>query len=313
MAVAYDDGGRPLAGIALSVATAGRGPARLRLGSWLGHPRRVYQPDLLSSPRDDGSGAVAVLEAVLGQVGGLVLHDAPWDGAAVRAVRVRAPWGRRSPGRSSWVVAAGEPALERRRREVAYEVRRARGRGTEVAVTVSSRPEEVREGLEVLLDLHLRRWDGRVDVSGFSREEGDRRLHRHALPAAAETGIVRLTVVREDREPVAAAAGLVASGGGMLYRMAAVPGPGLRGPGIVGMVASIDALLAAGARSVDLGIGREAHKRRLSPESVPSTILVVAAARRWQPALTAAVEGRRVARSGVRAARRRIAARRASG
>lgn len=307
VAVARDEAGRPRAGIALSVATVGRGPARVRLGSWLGHPRRVYQPDLLAPGGADGA-AGEVLAAALGEVGGLVLHDAPWDGGAVRAARERAPWARRSPGRDSLVLDAGQPGLGRRRRDVAYEVRRAMRRGAEVTVSVLSGPEEVREGVEILLDLHRRRWTGRVDVSGFSRDEADRRMHRNSLPVAAGSGMVRLTVVREDGEPVAAIAGLVAAGGGMLYRTAAVPGPVLRGPGIVAIVATVDALIAAGARRVDMGIGSEMHKRKLSPDPVPSTIIVAARSRAWQPALTAVVEGRRVARSRVRAVRRRVAA-----
>jgi CelD/BcsL family acetyltransferase involved in cellulose biosynthesis len=211
------------------------------------------------------------------------------------------------------VLAADEPALARRRRDVAYEVRRARGRGAEVTVQVLGAPEEVRDGVEILLDLHRRRWEGRVDVSGFSREEADRRMHRNALPAAAAGGMVRLTVVREDGVPVAAIAGLVAAGGGMLYRTAAVPGPLLRGPGIVAIVATVDALTAAGARRVDLGIGNEMHKRKLSPAAEPSAILVVARRRLAQPVLTAAIEGRRVARGAVRDARRRVARARSAG
>jgi CelD/BcsL family acetyltransferase involved in cellulose biosynthesis len=304
VAVARDLVG-PCAGIALSVTSVGRGPARLRLGSWLGHPRRVYQPDVLAAPRDDGTAAGEVLAAALGRAHGLVLHDTPWDGPAVRAARARAPWGRRSHGRSSLVVAAGSPGLARRRRDVAYELRRARCRGADVSVTVSAAPDEVAHGLEVLLDLHLRRWEGRVDVSGFSREDADRALHRRALPAAARAGMVRLAVVREDGEPVAATAGLVAAGGGMLHRIATAPGPNLNGPGIVAIVAAVDAMIAAGARAVDLGIGREMHKRKLAPDSIPSTILVLASSRRRQPALTAAVEGRRIARQGVRTLRRR--------
>ena len=180
-----------------------------------------------------------------------------------------------------------------------------------MTVSVLSGPEEVRDGVEILLDLHRRRWAGRVDVSGFSRDEADRRMHRNSLPVAARSGMVRLTVVREDGEPVAAIAGLVAGGGGMLYRTAAVPGPVLRGPGIVAIVATVDALIAAGARRVDMGIGSEMHKRKLAPDPVPSTIIVAARSRAWQPALTAVVEGRRVARTQVRAVRRRLAAARA--
>jgi CelD/BcsL family acetyltransferase involved in cellulose biosynthesis len=279
---------------------------RVRLGSWLGHPRRVYQPDLLA-PGGDAAAAAAVLRAVLGRVDGLVLHDAPAGGGAARAVAAAAPWAWRGEGRPSLVLPADEPALARRRRDVAYEVRRARARGAEVSVQVLSAPGEVRDGVEILLDLHRRRWEGRVDVSGFSREEADRRMHRNALPAAAADGMVRLTVVREDGVPVAAIAGLVAAGGGMLYRTAAVPGPVLRGPGIVAIVATVDALAAAGAHRVDLGIGNEMHKRKLSPVAEPSAILVVARRRLTQPVLTLAIEGRRVARGAVRDARRRVA------
>ena len=93
----------------------------------------------------------------------------------------------------------------------------------------------------------------------------------------------------------------------MLYRTATVPGPVLRGPGVVGTVAAIDALVAAGARRIDLGIGQEAYKLKFSPVPTPSTLLVVAPARRWQPVLTASVEGRRLARERSRALRRRVA------
>ena len=208
----------------------------------------------------------------------------------MRATCERAPWAHRGPGRDSLVLEADEPGLEQRRREVAYEVRRAPERDVEVTVSVVSGPEGVREGVEILLDLHRRRWAGRVDVSGFSGDEGGRRMHRNALPVAAGSGMVRLAVVREDGEPVSAIAGLVAGGGGMLYRTAAVPGPVLRGPGIVAL-AAVDALVAAGARRMDLGIGSEMHKRKLAPDPVPSTIIVAARSRAWQPALTAVGRG----------------------
>lgn len=303
MAVARDHAGRPVAGMALEVSTLGRGPARARLGSWLGHPRRVFQPDVIADPEAGPGAAEAVVEAVLGAVDGLVLHDAPWDGAAVAAVRARAPWARRSPGRSSLVVAAGEPALARRRREIAYEIRRARRNGAQVSVEVAGAPDDVGAALEVLIDMHRRRWEGRADVSGFSRDEADRDLHRRAVAAAARAGMVRIVVVREDERPVGANLALVAAGGGMLYRNASAPPGRMRGPGVVASVAAIDALLAAGAERVDLGIGREFYKRRMGPVSMPSTILVAAASRPWQPALTLAVESRRVARDLARAGR----------
>ena len=94
----------------------------------------------------------------------------------------------------------------------------------------------------------------------------------------------------------------------MLYRTAAVPGPGFSGarhrrdrrdgPGRAD---------AAGARRVDMGIGeRVMHKRKPSlPDPVPSTIIVAARSAPGSPPLTAVVEGRRVARTQVRAVRRR--------
>ena len=100
VAVARDAGGRPQAGIALTVQTLGRGRARVRLGSWLGHPRRVYQADLLAPAGDDAAGEV--LAAALGEVSGLVLHDAPSGGGAVRAVRARAPGPIGARGGTRW-------------------------------------------------------------------------------------------------------------------------------------------------------------------------------------------------------------------
>jgi CelD/BcsL family acetyltransferase involved in cellulose biosynthesis len=300
--VARGPGGAPRAGIALVVSTLAIGPARVRVGTWLGHPRRVFQPDLLAA-EGASEAAVAVLGAALEATDGLVLHDARGDGWATAAAAVCAPWARRAPGRPSLVVPAGEPALGRRRKEVAYEIRRARGRGAEIGVEVAADQAGVEAALEVLIELHLRRWEGRPDVSRFTRDERDRALHRRAIASGARAGMVRVAVVREDGRPVAALAGLVAGGGGMLYRLAAAPARDLRGPGIVAIVATIDALLEAGASRVDLGIGQEVHKRRLGPVPVPSTILTVAVSRRWQPALTLAIEGRRLAREGLRRAR----------
>jgi CelD/BcsL family acetyltransferase involved in cellulose biosynthesis len=263
---------------------------------------------VLVDPEAGPAAAAEVVGAALGEVDGLVLHDAPWDGPAVAAIRALAPWARRIPGRSSLVVAAGEPALARRRREVAYEIRRARRLGTQVTVEVAGAPDDVAGALEVLLDLHRRRWEGGQDVSGFSRDAADVALHRRAVADAARAGMARIAVVREDGRPVAACLSLVAAGGGMLYRNASAPPGRMRGPGVLTTITSIDALLAAGADRVDLGIGRELYKRRMGPASMPSTILVAAATRRAQPALTLAVEGRRVARDLVRAGRGRLAA-----
>ena len=58
-----------------------------------------------------------------------------------------------------------------------------------------------------------------------------------ALPVAARSGMMRLASWRG--EPVGGHRGVVAGGGGMLYRTAAVPGPVLRGPGIVAIVATV--------------------------------------------------------------------------
>jgi CelD/BcsL family acetyltransferase involved in cellulose biosynthesis len=296
VAVASEAGGGLHAGVALEVAVAGIGPARLRIGSWLGHPRRVFQPDVLARPgwADE---APAVLRAALRATDGIVLHDAPAAGVTARAARLAAPWARVMPGRSSLVVDPSGAAMDRRRREVAREVRAAGRKDARVEVVVASAEGAVREGLQVLTALHERRWERRDDASRFSREERDRETHRQAVPRLAHEGRAHVVVVRERGEPVAACLALVADGQGMLYRTASRPGGLLRGPGIVALVRAIDAAAEAGARRVDLGIGEEPYKARFGPEEAPAVVVVASARRALQPGLVTAVAGRRAVRA----------------
>jgi CelD/BcsL family acetyltransferase involved in cellulose biosynthesis len=83
----------------------------------------------------------------------------------------------------------------------------------------------------------------------------------------------------------------------MLYRTASRPGGLLRGPGILAVVRAIDALAAAGARRVDMGIGEEGYKERFGPREVPAAVVVASARRVLQPGLVTAVAGRRAARA----------------
>jgi CelD/BcsL family acetyltransferase involved in cellulose biosynthesis len=226
-----------------------------------------------------------------------VLHDAPAAGVAAQIARLAAPWARLMPGRPSLVVDPCGPAMDRRRREIAREMRAAGRKDARVEVEVASAEGAVRDALEVLTALHERRWEDRDDASRFSREERDREAHRQAVPRLAHDGLARLVVVRERGEPVAACLALAAGGEGMLYRTASRPGGLLRGPGIVALVRAIDAAAEAGARRVDLGIGEEPYKARFGPEEAPAVVVVASARRALQPGLVTAVAGRRAVRA----------------
>jgi CelD/BcsL family acetyltransferase involved in cellulose biosynthesis len=285
--VRVDDArGEMVAGAAFLVRAAGVGPARVRLGTWLGnHPRRVFSPVIVggrASPRV----AERVLDVALGRVDGLVLRDSPPD--LVDGWASIAPWASRLASEPTWVLSPLQPGLGRRVREVNYDRRRAERRGVVVTAELATEPREVAAALEVLLALHQRRWagrrdpSGRRDVSGFSRSKGYRALHRRALPAAAASGQGAVALVREDGRLTAAASSLRVGTAGVLYRTAMAELGQMRGPGVAAQTIALAALEDAGVRRVELGMGANDYKRRLGCSETATAGLAVAASRRWQ-------------------------------
>lgn len=275
LAVVAEEDGRLVAGLLLGRRLRAAGVRGLY---WLGVERQRFAQDILVAPgREDA--ADAVLAAALGEGSYLSLVTRA-DGALAGALGRVVPWAALAPAGGTWVADLRRTDFRRLRRATAAELRRASGRGVAVQTAVIEEPAAVADGLERLLALHRRRWDGEArDVARFSGAVADEAFHREALrlllgdgAGASAPARPALVEVREDGRLVGASLLLLQPPACIAYVKATVPGAGLRSPGQLLALAVAGHALAQGAHLADLGGGRlvpGSPKARLDPAWVP--------------------------------------------
>jgi CelD/BcsL family acetyltransferase involved in cellulose biosynthesis len=179
---------------------------------------------------------------------------------------------------------------ERRRRR-----RRLEALGT-VEATVARTRDELAPALEDAFRLHILRWQGRRDASGFVTPTGVR-FHRAALLRLADRDVSRILTLRIDGRAIAFALYLQLSGRAYGVTMAFDPAYARFGPGFEAKLLSLEAAAGEGITRAELLGAAGEHKRRLSDRFEPIYQGIgLAGTRRGRAAAQALVGGIRARR-----------------
>lgn len=271
-----EEGGALLAGAALEARHGGRlAPA---VATWFGPVQQLFSPDLLGVPgRPDA--VAALLDALFAEVDVLSVQ-APLAGVAATALAANAPWRRVAPLEDRWLLPWPAPRLDYARSRAGYEVRRGARRGVDVQVRVAAAPDEVAAALVRLFRVHRDRWRDRPEETArFATTAMHRAWNRRTVGLLAAAGRVRIAEVLEDGRPVAGCLGFVHGRGGLGHTWAVRPGGAVRQPGHVAVLACVEALAAAGAETIDLGItSGDANSPKARLGSTPDPVGAIFAA-----------------------------------
>ena len=137
-----------------------------------------------------------------------------------------------------------------------------------VEVEVARTPAELERALEDAFVLHLLRWNGRPDGSGFATPAG-RRFHHATATALAPLDVPRIVTLKIDRRPVAFHYYLMLEGRMYVYRIAFDPGYGRYSPGVVNTLDAIETAAAEGVTKVEFLGGAERYKVELADHLEP--------------------------------------------
>jgi CelD/BcsL family acetyltransferase involved in cellulose biosynthesis len=138
----------------------------------------------------------------------------------------------------------------------------------EVRFTVARRPEELSEALEHAFALHLLRWSGRPDGSGFATATG-MRFHREAILALAEEDIPRIVTLTVGDRTVAFHYYLAFAGTMYVHRLAFDPALSRLSPGAVTTLEAVRVASEEGLRRVEFLGGDERYKLELADRVEP--------------------------------------------
>jgi len=119
------------------------------------------------------------------------------------------------------------------------------------------RVEDLDPALDVLLDLHRRRWRERGSDAFDARLEA---FHRDFARLALDRGWLRLFVLRLDGRPAAAFYGFSYGGRFLFYQSGFDPAFAAQSVGLVTMALTVRAAIDEGAREYDLLHGHESYK-----------------------------------------------------
>lgn len=137
-----------------------------------------------------------------------------------------------------------------------------------VEVDVARSETELERALEDAFALHLLRWDGRPDGSGFATPVG-RRFHHATARALARLDVPRIVTLKIDGRPVAFHYYLLLEGRMYVYRIAFDPTFGRFSPGVINTLDAIQAAADEGAARVEFLGGAERYKIELADHLEP--------------------------------------------
>jgi CelD/BcsL family acetyltransferase involved in cellulose biosynthesis len=243
---------------------------RLRLGlrtaRFLGGRQSTLADLLLARGEDPSVGAA--LAARLPAAADLVdLYGLPTRSRVAEALgrslevveRVEAPVLDLTPGWESVYQAktsSKKRNLHRRRRRQLAELGR-------LDVVVARDLDELAPALEEAFRLHVLRWEGRPDGSGFATPVG-RRFHREAIRALADLDVPRIVLLTIDGRAVAFHYYLAFEGRMYVHRLAFDPDLARFSPGLVNTLDTIEAAAAEGLTRVEFLGGAERYKIELA-------------------------------------------------
>ncbi|HEU6444883.1 MAG TPA: GNAT family N-acetyltransferase [Gaiellaceae bacterium] len=171
-----------------------------------------------------------------------------------------------------------------------------------VEVEVARTPEELERALEDAFTVHVLRWNGRPDGSGFASPEG-RRFNHAAIQALARLDVPRIVLLRIDGRPVAFHYYLALEGRMYVHRIAFDPAFGRFSPGVINTLDAIETAAAEGVTRVEFLGGAERYKVELADHLEPLYQgFGLAATIRGKAAVAARVGGIRVRRRLKRSA-----------
>jgi CelD/BcsL family acetyltransferase involved in cellulose biosynthesis len=137
-----------------------------------------------------------------------------------------------------------------------------------VEVDVARTSTELERALEDAFTLHLLRWTGRPDGSGFATPVG-RSFHRATIRALAPLDVPRIVSLKIDGRPVAFHYYLVLEGRMYVHRIAFDPAFGRYSPGVVNTLDAIETASAEGVTRVEFLGGAERYKLELADHFEP--------------------------------------------
>jgi CelD/BcsL family acetyltransferase involved in cellulose biosynthesis/adenylate kinase family enzyme len=230
--------------------------------------------DLLVAGEDRGEVAAALAERAVragqdfadfsGLPAGSRLASALGPSAVRLIERAEAPVLDLSPGwdsvYSSKLSSKKRNHHRRRRRQLA-----ALGR---VEIEVARTPAELERALEDAFRVHVLRWDGRPDGSGFATPVS-RRYHHAAIRALAPLDVPRIVLLKIEGRPVAFHYYLLLERRMYVYRIAFDPAFGRFSPGLINTLDAIEAAAAEGATRVEFLGGAERYKVELADRLEP--------------------------------------------
>jgi CelD/BcsL family acetyltransferase involved in cellulose biosynthesis len=146
--------------------------------------------------------------------------------------------------------------------------RRQLGELGRVEVELARTPAELEQALEDAFALHLLRWEGRPDGSGFVTQVG-RRFEHAAARALAPLGVPRIVTLKIDGRPVAFHYYLVLEGRMYVHRIAFDPAFGRFSPGVINTLDAIEAAAEEGVTRVEFLGGAERYKLELADHLEP--------------------------------------------
>jgi CelD/BcsL family acetyltransferase involved in cellulose biosynthesis len=137
-----------------------------------------------------------------------------------------------------------------------------------VDVDVARTAEELDAALEDAFRLHVLRWHGRPDGSGFASPVG-RSFHRAAIQALVALDVPRIVTLKIDGRPVAFHSYFSLEGRMYVHRIAFDPAFGRHSPGLINTLDAIEAAAAEGVTRVEFLGGAERYKVELADHLEP--------------------------------------------
>jgi CelD/BcsL family acetyltransferase involved in cellulose biosynthesis len=137
-----------------------------------------------------------------------------------------------------------------------------------VDVEVARTRAELEEALEEAFELHLLRWRGRPDGSGFGSPVGKRFQHA-VVEALAPLDVPRIVTLKIDGRPIAFHYYLSLEGRMYVHRIAFDPAFGRFSPGLINTLDAIEIAAAEGVTRVEFLGGAERYKVELADHLEP--------------------------------------------
>ena len=263
--LAAEAGGRIVGGLPLVVHRRGG----VAVARWVGGVEAT-PADLLLAP-----GAPAVTAAALGEAAGAAADVAVLSGLGAAPLaadagplalieRIAGPVLTTGP---DWeAVYAAHVSRQSRKTHRKRRHRLEESGALEVVVARDGRA--IAQYLPEAFAVHASRWDGAADGSTFGTAAG-RAFHLAAAPSLADAGAALLVVIRLDGAPIAFQYALRAGASLCLFRVGHDPAHARHSPGLLAMLAAMEAGSLDGATRIELLGGGEEYKLAFADDTEP--------------------------------------------